>query len=252
MKLNYRSYGTGEPLIILHGLFGSSDNWQTLGKRFSDHYKVYLVDQRNHGKSPHSDAFNYDIMAEDLHELIEELGYDKVNLIGHSMGGKTVIAFAAEHPEMIKKMVVADIGYKAYPMHHDHILEGLHSLNLDEIDSRGEADEKLKETIKEWGVRQFLLKNLYWVKKGKLAWRMNLDVLSEKMENILAEVEFDKIEVDTLFIRGAKSNYILDSDIEDLKKKLPSSRIHSIEEAGHWVHAEAQDEFYQVVTDFLE
>ena len=252
MKLNYRKLGEGDPLIILHGLFGSSDNWQTLGKRYAEDFEVYLVDQRNHGKSPHSDEFSYELMAADLNELVEELGYDKVKLIGHSMGGKTVMQFAVDHAEMVDKMVVADIGFKQYPMHHDQILEGLNSLNLDEIDSRGEADEEMEKVIKEWGVRQFLLKNLYWKEKGKLAWRMNLDVLEEKMENILQEINFEKIDTDTLFIRGGKSNYILEEDIEEIESKFPNAEVHTIESSGHWVHAEAQDEFYEVTKSFLE
>lgn len=251
MKLNYRKYGEGKPLFILHGLFGSSDNWQTLGKRFAEDYTVYLVDQRNHGHSPHSDEFNYDLLADDLNELIKDTGEDNVNLIGHSMGGKAVIAFAVKYPELIDKLIVADIGYKSYPMHHDVILEGLKALDLGQIGSRGEADDVMKTYIPEFGVRQFLLKNLYWVEKGKLGWRINIPVLEAEMENILAEIEFDTIDTETLFIRGEKSNYILESDYEDIRRKFPNSRIHTLEEAGHWVHAESPEEFYNVVKEFI-
>src|SRR5687768_14638733 len=147
MKLHYRTIGEGQPLFILHGLFGSSDNWQTLGKRFAEHYKVYFVDQRNHGHSPHSDDFNYDLMVTDLHELVTDLGENNINIIGHSMGGKTAIGFAAKFPRMIEKMVVADISHKGYPMHHDTILDGLNAIDLSVIKSRGEAEAKLSEYI---------------------------------------------------------------------------------------------------------
>lgn len=253
MKLHYRTIGEGKPLFILHGLFGSADNWQTLGKRFAEHYKVYFVDQRNHGHSPHSDEFSYDLMVEDFHALVTDLGEEKINVIGHSMGGKTVIGYAAKYPETIEKMIVADISHKAYPMHHDHILEGLNAIDLSVIRSRGEAEKKLEEYIPQFGIRQFLLKNLYWIEPGvKLGWRINLPVLNREIGCILQEIKFDKIEVDTLFIRGALSNYILESDYESIGEKFPHSKIHTIENAGHWIHAEAPDEFYQVITDFLD
>lgn len=252
MKLHYRKMGEGAPLFILHGLFGSSDNWQTLGKRFAEHYTVYFVDQRNHGHSPHSDEFSYALMAADLLELVNDLNLEKINVIGHSMGGKTVIEFAKNHPERIRKMVVADISHKQYPLHHETILEGLNALNLDALKSRGAADKALKAYISEWGVRQFLLKNLYWVEKGQLGWRINLPVLTRSIGDIVTEIEFDQIACDTLFMRGGKSNYILPSDFDLIQRKFPNSKIHSIESSGHWIHAEAPDEFFETVMTFLE
>lgn len=250
-QLHYRTIGEGKPLFILHGLFGSSDNWQTVGKKFAEYFKVYFVDQRNHGLSFHSDAFDYDLMVEDLHHLIQDLGEENIYLLGHSMGGKTAIGFAAKYPDLIDKMIVADITHKQYPMHHDEILAAMDSLNLDEIKSRGEADELLSKHIQDWGVRQFLLKNLYWREKGKLDWRMNLPVLKEKMPNILAEIPFKTINTKTLFIRGGKSNYILESDYPLLNEKFPYSEIYSLEDSGHWVHAESPQEFYDAVMRFL-
>ncbi|UKN01109.1 alpha/beta fold hydrolase [Paracrocinitomix mangrovi] len=251
MKLHYRTIGEGKPLFILHGLFGSSDNWQTLGKKFGEYFKVYFVDQRNHGHSPHSDEFDYDLMVEDFHELVEDLGENNINILGHSMGGKTAIGFAAKYPELIDKMIVADISHKGYPMHHDIIIEGLESLDLDTIKSRTEADQELAKKIDNWGVRQFLLKNLYWKEKGQLAWRINLPVLVEQMPNIISEIPFETIDTDTLFIRGAKSNYILESDYDEIHHKFPFSKIHTLDDAGHWVHAESPDEFYDAVMRFL-
>ena len=252
MKLHYRKLGNGAPLFILHGLFGSSDNWQTLGKRFAEHFTVYFVDQRNHGHSPHSDEFNYPLMAADFLELIDDLGLEKVNAIGHSMGGKTVIEFAKNNPVRIHKMVVADISHKQYPMHHETILEGMNGLDLSTLKSRGAADKALASYIAEWGVRQFLLKNLYWVEKGQLSWRINLPVLTETIHEIIEEIVFDQIDCETLFMRGGKSNYILASDFDMIHQKFPNSQIHSIEDSGHWIHAEAPEEFYNTVLNFLK
>lgn len=253
MELHYRTIGDkGEPLIILHGLFGSSDNWQTLGKRFAEDYTVYLVDQRNHGRSPHDMTFNYDVMVSDLAELIESLNLPPVNIIGHSMGGKTTIGLAAEHEDLIKKMVVVDISHKQYPRHHDQIIKGLQSLDLEQIKTRSAADQALAAYIPEVSVRQFLLKNLYWVEKGKLDWRMNIPVLSKEIDQIIEEIYFSEIDTETLFIRGVKSNYIVDADYREIQKKFPNSSIHAIAEAGHWVHAEAPEEFYQTIIQFLK
>jgi pimeloyl-ACP methyl ester carboxylesterase len=251
MKLHHRILGEGEPLFILHGLFGSADNWQTLGKKFAEDYQVYFVDQRNHGRSPHSDEFSYDLMVADFHELVTDLGLSKINIIGHSMGGKTAIGFAAKYPHLVDKMVVADIGHKQYPMHHDQILEGLNSLDLNLLKSRGQADKALAHYIEEIGVRQFLLKNLYWVEKGQLGWRINIPVLSDKIYDIIEEIKFDTIESETLFMRGGRSNYIVEADYPEIERKFPNSEIHTIEESGHWIHAEAPAEFYQNVMDFL-
>ena len=251
MKLHYRTIGEGEPLFILHGLFGSSDNWQTLGKKFAEKHKVYFVDQRNHGRSPWSDDFNYDLMVEDFHELVTDLGETKINLLGHSMGGKTAIGFAAKYPHIIDKLVIADISHKEYSMHHDQIIEGLQSLDLSKIKSRGQADRELAKFIQEIGVRQFLLKNLYWIEKGQLGWRINIPVLSDRIYDIIAEIKFNTINNETLFIRGGKSNYILESDYPELARKFPNSRIESIEESGHWVHAEAPYRFYDLINEFI-
>ena len=253
MKLHYRKFGTKGPvLIILHGLFGSSDNWQTHAKNFSKHYQVYTVDQRNHGRSPHSIEFNYDIMVEDLYELVTELQLSHFHLMGHSMGGKTAIGFAAEHEDLLASLIVVDICHKQYPRHHDDILNGLKSLNLEKISTRGQADEELSKSIRNEAVRQFLLKNLYWVAKGKLDWRMNLPVLSHEIDKIIEEIYFRTIDCKTLFIRGVESNYILESDFKQIKTKFPHSEIVSIQNAGHWVHAEEPEIFASTIEDFLK
>ena len=250
MKLHYRKYGEGQPIVILHGLFGSSDNWQTLGKKFAENFEVYLVDQRNHGHSPKSNEFNYQLLSDDLYKLITYLELENIILIGHSMGGKTVMTFTQQHPEFIEKLIVVDIGPKAYPMHHKIILEGLNSLDLSSIKSRGQADKQLSQYIEDVGVKQFLLKNLYWVEKGQLGWRINIPVLEEKMPDIIAAIPDEIVGTPTLFIRGEKSNYIIEDDFQNIYDQFPSSEIETIYDAGHWVHAENPFSFYNMVMDF--
>lgn len=252
MKLNKRILGEGKPLIVLHGLFGSSDNWQTLGRKFSEDFKVVLVDQRNHGKSGWSDEFNYDLLADDLLELIEDEGLESPNILGHSMGGKTAMMTAIKYPGKINKLIVGDIGPKAYPMHHDLILRGLHAIDLDEVSSRREAEEQMKPHIKEFGVRQFLLKNLYWKEKGQLGWRINIPVLEEKMPEILKAMPEKSTDIPTLFIRGDQSNYILERDFEQIQSQFNNAQIETLEDTGHWIHAESPKEFYRLVMNFLQ
>jgi esterase len=149
-------------------------------------------------------------------------------------------------------MVIADIGHKQYPMHHEQILEGLKAIDLGALKTRGQADKVLAKYITEVGVRQFLLKNLYWIEKGQLGWRINIPVLSDKIYDIIEEIKFDVIETETLFVRGGKSNYIVESDFDEIHEKFPNSDIHTIEESGHWIHAEAPTEFYETVMNYLE
>lgn len=251
MQLNYKSLGEGQPLIILHGLFGSLDNWLSIGKELADHYKVYLVDQRNHGNSPHSDEFNYTVMAEDLHGFIQEHKLENPIIVGHSMGGKTAMKFALNYTELWDKLVVVDISPKSYPVHHDTILEGLSSINVGNLDSRKEADEQLSEYIDDFGTRQFLLKNLSR-KNGGFEWKMNLNVIKDNIEIIGEGMEEQlAIEKDVLFIRGEKSDYIKDKDSILIVQHFPNAAIETIEDAGHWVHAEQPEKFLKVLMKFL-
>ncbi len=242
--------GEGKPLVILHGLFGFSDNWQTHAKKFADYFRVILVDLRNHGHSPWSDEFSYQLMSEDLHELIQELGLGSFILLGHSMGGKVGMHYAQKYEASLEKLIVVDIGIKAYPMHHEHIIAGMHAINPTLIKARSEAEFILRKHIDSQGVIQFLLKNLYWKEKGVLAWRMNLPVLEREMPEILAAVPEIEVMTPTLFIRGALSNYILNEDRRDIEELFPDSDLVTIENAGHWVHAEAPEEFIDTVLIF--
>ena len=252
MNLNFTKIGNGNPILIVHGLFGSSDNWRTLGKKFSEKNTVYLIDLRNHGRSDHSYEMNYDIMAEDLMDLISKEHIINPILIGHSMGGKTALMFVKKYPNVLKKLIVADIGLKEYPMHHEDILKGLNSIDLNTTKTRSDAQKKIAIHIKEIGVQQFLLKNLYWIEKGQLAWRMNLKVIEQNIYEILKKIDIDKNFTKTLFLRGGLSNYILKQDFDDLKNKFPNGDIKTIENVGHWLHAENPLKFYQLVKEFIK
>ena len=250
MKLHYRVFGEGRPLMILHGLFGFSDNWQTHGKKLAEYFKVYLVDLRNHGHSDWNDEMSYQLMADDVYELCQELDIEELHLIGHSMGGKVAMQFAIDYEGLLEKLVIVDIGMKAYPMHHEHILAGIHAVDLPSIKARREAEQKMSAHIENNCITQFLLKNLYWKEKGQLAWRMNVPILEKKMNEILGEVEVDEVSTPTLFIRGALSNYILDDDFAIIEEHFIDVDIKTIANAGHWVHAEAPEEFIEVLLSF--
>lgn len=252
MKLFYRHSGQGKPLIILHGLFGSSDNWFTLAKVFAEHYSVYLVDQRNHGQSPQSDDFNYKLLTEDLNGFINDLHLGKPHIIGHSMGGKTAMNFAVKYPNQLDSLIVADIVPKQYPVHHDHILEGLHTINLQTLTSRNEADEVLSSHIPEPPVRQFLLKNLARTSDGKFEWKVNLQAIDNHIEEIGAGMQYSgTFNGPTLFINGTRSHYFKPGDEKLIQTLFPSAEISNLD-AGHWIHAEKPKEFAETVLSFLK
>jgi pimeloyl-ACP methyl ester carboxylesterase len=253
MKLHSTILGEGQPILILHGFLGMSDNWKTLGNEFSEAgYQVHLIDQRNHGRSPHSEVFNYTELAKDVKEYIENYSLKNVILIGHSMGGKTAMTAAALFPHLIEKLVVVDISPKYYAPHHQQILQGLKAVDDATLTSRGDADEVLSQYVKEKPVRMFLLKNLYWKQKERLGLRLNLDVLSKEIEELGQGLPGDyTYSKPTLFIKGERSNYITSEDHGLIEKHFPNSKISVIPRAGHWVHAENKKAFYEEVMKFL-
>lgn len=254
MELNYKKYGEGERvLIILHGLFGSLDNWQSMGKRFSEKFTTYLVDQRNHGKSPHTVDHNYTLMAKDLEAFMDLHNIEKANILGHSMGGKTVMQFAIENPQRLERMVVADIAPKYYAPHHQQIIGALKSVNLDVLTDRKQVQDKISETIDNPGVVQFLMKGLTWSDKEKLTWKFNLKVLSEQIENIGEKLTgFAYFTNPTLFVRGENSDYITEEDLDVIEEIFPMAQYRTIDDAGHWLHAENPDQFFDEVISFLK
>ncbi|MDI1324308.1 MAG: alpha/beta fold hydrolase [Algoriphagus sp.] len=252
MKLNYRKVGEGKPLVILHGLFGSADNWFSIARELDKEFTMYLVDQRNHGDSPHADEWNYDVMVEDLEELLNEEGLDKAYLMGHSMGGKTVMNFALKYPERVEKLIVADIAPRYYPVHHESILEGLNSLDLKAINSRKEADDSLAKYISEPGIRQFLLKSLGRDAEG-FAWKINLPVITQNIENVgEALPEGESFEGPTLFLAGANSNYVQQKDLPEILEFFPNYELEFVQNAGHWLHAEQPHAVVEEIRKFLK
>lgn len=245
--------GQGKPFVILHGFLGMGDNWKTHGKNLSEQgFEVHLIDQRNHGRSFWSDTFNYDILAEDLKRYCDSHYLNDIVLLGHSMGGKTAMLFAAQYPELVSKLLVADISPRFYPIHHDAILEGLTALNFDVIKTRGEADSLLSEYVRDFGTRQFLLKNLYWVEKGTLGLRINLEVLKNEVAEVgEALPSYSKFEKDTLFLRGDRSEYISVDDERLITNHFPKAKIETIANSGHWLHAENPKDFFEAIVQFV-
>ncbi|RNI28597.1 alpha/beta fold hydrolase [Rufibacter latericius] len=254
MELNYKVLGEGQPLLILHGLFGTLDNWQTLGREFSKTFKVYLIDLRNHGRSPHTPEFSYQLMTDDLLEFFEQHQLEDAFIIGHSMGGKVAMNFALQHPEKLSKLLIADIAPKAYPPHHDDIITGFRSIDLNTIQNRQEADDQLALKVDDFGTRMFLLKNLYRKDDNTFGWRLNLDAIEQNLHqvlsNIASETPFTK---PTLFLRGGNSRYIKpEQDLAQIQSLFPNATIETIENAGHWLHAEQPQEFYRLTMEFLQ
>lgn len=252
MLLHSNIIGEGKPFVILHGFLGMSDNWKTLGNQFAEHFQVHLVDQRNHGRSFHDDSFHYEALAEDLKHYFDANQIKDAILLGHSMGGKTAMLFATLYPKLVSKLIIADISPRFYPIHHDAILQGLNSLDFNVLKSRSQADKQLANYVSDFGTRQFLLKNLYWIEKGKLALRMNLDALTENVSEVGEALPIHaKFEGDTLFLRGDKSEYIGNQDEAIIKNHFPEANIITISNAGHWLHAENPEDFYNAVTNFV-
>ena len=246
--------GEGKPLLILHGFLGMSDNWKTLAGEYAQSgFQVHVLDLRNHGRSFHAEEFNYEVMAKDVYDYCVQNKLNKIDLIGHSMGGKTAMLLATMHPELIDKLIVADIGPKFYPQHHQTILEGLNAVDFTKKPSRNDVEEILKNYITDFGTRQFLMKSLFWKEPGQLAFRFNLSVFNQKIDQVGTALPGNAIfNKPTLFIRGGNSNYILDSDFESIKKHFPLANFSTIPNAGHWLHAENPKLFYEISLKFFK
>jgi esterase len=252
MQLNFQSLGTGFPLIILHGLFGSLDNWQTISRRLGGFYQVFAVDLRNHGRSPHSDVFGYEVMAEDLREFMETHGLARAHFLGHSMGGKTAMEFALGHRELVEKLIIVDIAPKAYPPWHVPIFEALLSLDLSAFRERREIVDALAPAIPELATRQFLLKNLTRDKSCAFQWKLNLPAIYRNYDWLNQGIENGRsFAGPVLFIKGGRSEYIVEQDGELIRRLFPRAEIIAIPESGHWVHADAREAFLKAVLDFL-
>ncbi len=266
MKLNYKRLkaSEGPTLIILHGLYGASDNWFSLSKEWSENYDVIAVDLRNHGRSPHSSVHNYDALCKDVIELMDDLEINKSVILGHSMGGKVAMRMAVEFPQRIEALIVVDIAPKNYLpgkdeniAKHQRIIKGMLGLDLSKINKREDVDTILSPSIPEFRTRQFIMKNLKRAKDGTFQWKLNIHAIAENIEAITGGFSEDKFNMDTkgfpvLFIKGEDSNYIQDEDMEAIYKLFPGAELHSIANAGHWIHAEQSEALSEAVLEFLE
>lgn len=252
MNLHYNKHGKGNPIVILHGLFGSGNNWHTVGKKLAESHEVFLIDQRNHGKSPHSNEFNYQVMVKDIEEFFDDHNIECALLIGHSMGGKTAMNFALKNVNKVFGLIVVDIGIKDYPFSDTVLLNAMKNLNLNSIISREGADIELSKTIDNRRVRQFLLQNLKRAKSNKLEWKINLQCIIDNIGRIGEPVKpgnsFNK---PALFISGSESDYIHEEDHSSILNIFPQARFMIIEKAGHWVHADNPDGFIKTARDFF-
>ena len=254
--LNYKSFGTGHPVLILHGLFGMLDNWQWIAKSLAIRYQVYIIDQRNHGKSPHSREFDYYAMVDDVLEFIDTQELESCYLIGHSMGGKAAMQFAVDNPDRVDKLVIADIAPKDYPRGHEHIFEALFGINTAQLESRKAAQKQLRQHLDNMAEIQFLLKNLkHKGKQGGYEWKFGLEPIYQNYEAIIQNSlsEFDTFGKPTLFVKGGNSpRYIEPSlDLAIIEQHFPQAILKILDEAGHWVHADQPEAFLQLVTDFF-
>ncbi len=255
MDLYFNEYGEGFPVIIVHGLLGTSDNWVTVAKKLSDKYSVFNVDVRNHGRSPHLPEMNYPAMAADLKAFLENQWIHKAHLVGHSMGGKLVMQFALDYPDIVEKLVVVDIAPKAYSGGHEHILEALQSIDMNEVTSRKDVETELSKRLDEpESVIMFLMKNLHFDRVlNKYSWKMNLSAIIDHYSEISGAIESgESFEGSSLFISGSKSRYILTEDEPRIKELFPNAEFKVIDGAGHWVHAEKPEEIFEILKEFLK
>lgn len=253
-KLHHQLFGDSSkpPLVILHGLFGTLENWGSQARTFAEHYSVYALDLRNHGRSPHTDQMGYRLMAKDVLHTMDELGLDKVRLLGHSMGGKTAMQLALDAPDRVEKLVVVDISPRTYPRQHDDIFNALRELDMRALPSRQAADAAIIHQVPDLAIRSFLLKNLQRAPEGGFRWKMNLETLYCDYENIALTPEGDAPFAEpTLFVKGGNSDYITTDDRDAILSLFPAAGYKIIQNTGHWPHVEKPGPFAKIVLDFL-
>ena len=252
MKLNHKSFGSGPPLIILHGLFGMLDNWRTMGKMLEGQYQCILVDLRNHGRSPRSDEMNYEAMATDVLQLMDSLHIQNTYLMGHSMGGKVAMQLTLAHPDRIDKLIVVDISPKKYPVHHKSEIKAIESINPSKLSNRSEAEEKLSHFLgDDQATIQFILKNLNRLPAGGFEWKANMPVLIGNYSNLMEPVTGPAFEKPVLFIRGSRSDSVRDEDWPLVLSLFPAAKLLTVPDAGHWVHADQPEALKEHLLTFL-
>ena len=252
MEIFSNEMGSGEPLVVMHGLFGISDNWVSLGRKYAENFRVLLLDLPNHGRSAHFDSLDYPFFAAKVIHFLESKELSNVRLMGHSLGGKVAMQVACMRPDLVQKLIVADIAPKAYPVHHQTILTALNEVDTSQLQSRSDADAVLMKYRLDEATRQFLLKNLYWKSESRLDWRFNLEAISKHIVEVGAALDPTlRFEKDTLFIRGGARGYIQDEDFSDIRKHFPLAHLKTIEGAGHWLHAQSPVAYYDITMEFL-
>lgn len=252
-ELNFSTAGSGKPLLVLHGLFGSGKNWQSLARQFAKHFQVFTVDLRNHGQSFHADEMNYSLMAEDVAQLLYRLNLGDCDILGHSMGGKVAMTLALQNPDLVARLVIADIAPVTYFHHYDDLINPILALPLGTIESRAQADQLLRPNIPEDQLRAFLLQNLAR-ESSAWRWRVNWNVIQREMECLIGFGELPQdwsIDLPSLFVRGANSDYIGNAEASVIKQHFSNCRIETIAAAGHWLHAEKPEPFKHLVLEFL-
>lgn len=253
MQLNHKKYGDSGPnLVIIHGIFGSLDNWHTVALELGTHFQVNTLDMRNHGRSPHSNDMSIALMVEDVLNFCEACDLDEIHLIGHSMGGKVAMAFAQTHPELLAKLIVVDIAPKTYKAAHLPYFEGYENIQLDSIRNRKELDAAFMEYEDNFAVRQFLMKNIVSNGAGGYQVKINVQGIKNGYEEIVGALALGTINTRTLFIKGANSNYISKQDETQIGRHFSDYRIESIANSGHWVHAENRTDFIQTLEQFIQ
>jgi esterase len=253
MNLHFKTYGeAGDPVIIMHGIFGMLDNWHSFASQLGKNHRVLTIDLRNHGRSPHSDVFDYPSMVKDLEVFLQTNDLEKAHLIGHSMGGKLAMHFAMAHPKKLLSLTVLDIGIKYYPPRHDFIFGALCEMDLSKFSSRNQIDEMLSGRIKSFAIRQFLIKNISRNAKNGFEWKMNLPVIRANYDKIIEWIPMgNPFPQKTLFVRGENSDYILDEDWPGIQELFPKAVLKTISGAGHWLHAEKPYELLKKINKFL-
>lgn len=252
MEIFHRELGQGQPIVMLHGIFGSSDNWLTHSRMLSEHYRTYALDLRNHGQSFHDDVFDYPSMVADVIDFMGTHSIEDAVIMGHSMGGKVAMNMAVAHPEKVQKLIVVDIAPRPYNMENYVVLQGLNAIDIDEVASRQQADEMLAKHVDDFATRQFLLKNLQRKPEGGFKWKLNLPAISANIQKIGLPLQFEgKFGKPTLFVRGAKSGYVRDKDLTVIKDIFPAATVETLD-TGHWVPAEKPKEFVELVSRWLE
>jgi pimeloyl-ACP methyl ester carboxylesterase len=253
MKLNYKIYGTGHPVIIMHGMFGMGDNWRTVARMMESQYQSIVVDMRNHGRSPHDPEMYFDVMSLDILEMMDDLGLEQASLLGHSMGGKVAMHIATHSPQKVSKLIVADIAPKHYSPRHDHVIEAIESVRPEELNERSQVEEALARHLGDnQSIIQFIMKNINRRAEGGFEWKANMPVIIDAYHHLMEEViPSTPFPGPTLFICGEKSNYIRDDDFPQIRALFPNAALVTIPNAGHWVHADAPDLFAKAVLDFL-